>query len=52
MYKLVNDPFTNALDCILRISDNAFFPLKPDNIDYQQYLAWLAEGNTPQPADE
>ena len=27
-------------------------PINSDNTDYQQYLAWLAEGNEPLPADE
>ena len=36
---------------ILRLSDNAFIPFDPDNTDYQAYLKWLDEGNTPQPAD-
>ena len=27
-------------------------PFDPDNTDYQQYLKWLDEGNTPLPADE
>jgi len=34
------------------LSDNAFIPLNPDNADYQAYLAWLAEGHQPLPADE
>ena len=29
-----------------------FVPVAEDNTDYQQYLAWLAEGNEPLPADE
>ena len=38
-------------DLILRISDNSIIPFDEDNTDYQAYLAWVAEGNTPDPAD-
>ena len=34
---------------VIRITDNAFIPDDPANVDWQEYQEWLAQGNTPQP---
>ena len=34
-------------DCIKRKEDNAQIPFDNGNKDYQEYLAWIAAGNTP-----
>jgi len=51
MYKLQINSLNNKIDSVIRLSDNASIPFAPDNTDYQAYLAWLAEGNTPLPAE-
>ena len=53
MYQQIFDSETNAVSTsmIMRIADTAFIPFDPDNTDYQEYLEWVAEGNTPLPAD-
>ena len=51
MYKLIKDPRTNEVCSIELVGMNTSIPLDSDNTDYQAYLAWLDEGNTPEPAD-
>jgi hypothetical protein len=34
------------------LTTNTWIPFALDNTDYQEYLKWLEEGNTPLPADE
>lgn len=45
MYQLTNSSI------IHRLADNTWIPADPASTDYAQYLAWLAEGNEPLPAD-
>jgi len=52
MYKLQFSQFANKVVSVLRIKDNTSIPFDPANTDYQAYLKWLAEGNTPEPADQ
>ncbi len=51
MYQLLKNPMSGEVNLVQRLPDNAFIPFDPDNTDYQAYLKWLEEGNTPLPAD-
>lgn len=49
MYKLQSE------NSVLKFNEDgsvSSIPFDPANTDYQVYLKWLDEGNTPLPADE
>jgi hypothetical protein len=50
-YKLVKTVDGEILDIVQRLRDTAFIPFDSANKDYQEYLAWLEEGNQPLPPD-
>jgi hypothetical protein len=51
MYKQTKTLDGKIANIIQRLSDNAIIPFDPANTDYQEYLKWVAEGNTPLPAE-
>ena len=53
MYKLIKNPRTNIVNIVNYIGDGytLSIPFDPANTDYQAYLKWLSEGNTPEQAD-
>lgn len=48
MYQTATDPISGKQSIVL-VDTMLWIPMNEANIDYQQYLAWLAEGNTPEP---
>jgi hypothetical protein len=54
-YKLYIRPFKTEPDAVMRTNEDGSitsFIFDPANTDYQAYLKWLEEGNTPEPAEE
>ena len=55
-YKLFKDPISDNEVSVRKTDDSSdqvlSIPLSEGNTDYQEYLEWVAEGNTAEPADE
>ena len=60
MYKKIKNDLTglDKTDMILKIKDSSgntvptmYIPASESNTDYQEYLKWVAEGNTAEAAD-
>ena len=53
-YKLLNgyNEDGEIYQNVLKKSDEISIPFDPANRHYREYLEWVAEGNTPDPADE
>ena len=55
MYKLKMFSWDEAPSAVLRTNadgSQSCIPFDPANTDYQQFLRWCEEGNTPLPAEE
>ena len=52
-YKLYKDPLSSKVNVVNKVYTNKILsiPFDEENTDYQEYLEWVAEGNTAEAAD-
>lgn len=50
MYKLQINILNE--ESVIRLEDMAHIPFDEANTDYQEFVRWCEQGNTPEPADE
>ena len=51
-YKLTKDAVTGEELPFILLGEGVFIPKNTGNADYLEYLDWVAEGNTRDPADQ
>jgi len=53
LYKYINNKLGQLYNIKKQDPEKPLWiPINEENADYQEYLKWVAEGNTPEPADE
>ena len=50
-YKLNSLDTFGKQSSVIKVDTMTYIPYDEANADYQEYLAWVAEGNTPEAAD-
>ena len=50
-YKLNHLDSSGNQSSVIKVDTMTYIPFDPNNRHYQDYLAWVAEGNTADPAD-
>ena len=54
IYKLIRDEISQEINQIKKVTGSDSYiiiPMSEGNRDYQEYLEWISEGNTPEEAE-